>query len=90
MITSDTQSELYSVHFRFQIMLSRPLLSLSKTGSLCQTSLPGIRWLSSVRVEDGVANITLDSPKTRNALSLEMMTKLINDITTAGNDTSIR
>jgi len=48
------------------------------------------RCLSTVNIDSGVAHITLSSPKTRNALSLEMMKKLIGDISDAGKNKNVR
>jgi len=53
----------------------------------------GTRSLSSLtRVyrEDGVENITLSNPATRNALSLEMMERLTMELSRAGQDTQVR
>ena len=62
-------------------LVSRYQNTLSRSGS---------RFLTTVNIENGVANITLNNPKTRNALSLEMMTKLTQDIVDAGADKSVR
>ena len=48
------------------------------------------RSLTTVGREGGVATVTLDSPNTRNALSLEMMNKIIADVETAGADRAVR
>jgi len=53
------------------------------------------RWVSSapltiVRREEGVENITLANPKTRNALSLDMIKKITEDISRAGEDKTVR
>jgi len=50
----------------------------------------GRRSLTTVRREDGVAHITLNNPATRNSLSLEMMTRLKEDISEAAKDKTVR
>ena len=47
------------------------------------------RSMTSVSVDNGVAHITTDSPKTRNALSLEMMVSVTEDINQAAEDKSL-
>ena len=42
------------------------------------------------RREDGVANVTLSSPRTRNTLSLVTMQTMIEQISALGEDTSVR
>merc|ERR1711970_686915 len=46
--------------------------------------------LTSVKRDGTVEHITLSNPKTRNALSLEMMKQLTEDIARAGEDKSVR
>jgi len=46
--------------------------------------------LTNVRREGNVENITLANTKTRNALSLDMMKKLTEDISRAGEDKTVR
>jgi len=46
--------------------------------------------LTLVRREGGVEHITLSNPRTRNALSLEMMKRITEDISRAGEDKSVR
>ena len=46
--------------------------------------------LTLVRREGGVEHITLFNPRTRNALSLEMMKRITEDISRAGEDKSVR
>ena len=46
--------------------------------------------LTTVKREGTVEHITLSNPKTRNALSLEMMKQLTEDIARAGEDKSVR
>jgi len=46
--------------------------------------------LTKVYREDGVENITLSNPATRNALSLDMMERLTMDLSRAGQDTEVR
>jgi len=63
--------------------------------SLLRSSVLGRRCLSSdtlttVRREGGVEHITLANPKTRNALSLDMMKKITEDISRAGEDKTVR
>ena len=48
------------------------------------------RSLTTVRREEGVAHITLSQPGTRNALSLDMMTELKENITSAAADRTVR
>ena len=48
------------------------------------------RSLTTVRREEGVAHITLSNPSTRNALSLEMMRTLMENITSAASDQTVR
>ena len=43
-----------------------------------------------VRVEDGVARITLNRPQRRNALSLELMQELTGALRSAGDDSEVR
>jgi len=65
------------------------------SGSLLRSSKLVRRSLSSapltiVRREEGVEHITLANPKTRNALSLDMMKKITEDISRAGEDKTVR
>jgi len=46
--------------------------------------------LTSIVKDNGVANITLTSPKTRNCLSLQMMEKIIGNLEEAAQDKSVR
>jgi len=46
--------------------------------------------LTTVKRDGSVENITLSNPKTRNALSLDMMKKLTEDISRAGEDKTVR
>ena len=55
-------------------------------GGRCLSSAP----LTIVRRHDGVEHITLANPKTRNALSLDMMKKITEDISRAGEDKTVR
>ena len=48
------------------------------------------RSLTTVRREEGVAHITLSNPSTRNALSLEMMRTLMENISSAASDQTVR
>ena len=48
------------------------------------------RSLTTVRREEGVATITLSNPKTRNALSLEMMKTLMENLSSAASDKTVR
>merc|ERR1719369_1321765 len=49
-----------------------------------------VSTLTFVKREGTVEHITLSNPKTRNALSLEMMNQLTEDISRAGEDKSVR
>lgn len=62
------------------------LLRSSMLGRRCVSSAP----LTIVRREEGVENITLANPKTRNALSLDMIKKITEDISRAGEDKTVR
>ena len=46
--------------------------------------------LTVVRRQDGVENITLANPKTRNALSMDMMKRITEDISRAAEDKTVR
>jgi len=46
--------------------------------------------LTKLVVENGIANLTFTSQKTRNCLSLEMMERIIDDLNTAAKDESVR
>merc|ERR550532_790672 len=64
----------------------------SRQGWMRVTVCPGLgrRSLTTVRKEGGVAHITLSNPATRNSLSLQMMTRLKENITEAGRDKTVR
>ena len=71
------------------------LKHVSSSVSPLRSSVLGRRCLSSdtlttVRREGGVEHITLANPKTRNALSLDMMKKITEDISRAGEDKTVR
>jgi len=66
--------------------VSDSLLRSSMLGRRCVSSAP----LTIVRREEGVENITLANPKTRNALSLDMIKKITEDISRAGEDKTVR
>ena len=64
------------------------------SGRRMRRLVPGLdvirRSLTTVRREDGVATITLSNPATRNSLSLEMMTTLKENISSAAADKTVR
>jgi len=70
------------------LLRSASLLSsqVQVQGRRCVSSAP----LTIVRREGGVENITLANPKTRNALSLDMIKKITEDISRAGEDKTVR
>ena len=66
--------------------VSDSLIRSSNLGRRCLSSTP----LTIVRREEGVEHITLANPKTRNALSLDMIKKITEDISRAGEDMTVR
>ncbi|XP_070505361.1 enoyl-CoA hydratase domain-containing protein 3, mitochondrial [Chironomus tepperi] len=71
-------------------MLKRLALSLPK--KLCNTQIrrSSYRCVVSVDEIDGIRNIVLDDPKTRNSLSMSMMNQLIEEIKRDDDDKDLR
>jgi len=73
-------------------------MRLNSTGSLLRSGICGHRsvststaaTLTTVTRQEGVAHITLANPKTRNALSLDMMKRITEDISRAAEDKTVR
>ena len=67
-------------------MLTRRILS----SSVVNTQMRSVSTVEVVKRDDGVANVTLNSPRTRNTLSLETMKTMIEEIRSLGEDQSVR
>lgn len=73
--------------FAFQLSLRHTLLSpVSQNRSFCVQ----VEKQTVTTEHDGVRNIVLNNPKTRNSLSMDMMTQLVKDIKRNRNDEQLR
>lgn len=71
-------------------MYKRLLLSLPSKLCNSQVRRSSSKWLLTVTQTDGVKSIVLDDHKTRNSLSMSMMSQLIDEIKRDENDINLR